>query len=434
MDKFIASIDELESVVSTIGVASTPDSITVLSNGVSKTETKLISSIKVLTKTSTLVTRFRTSVPDGYEGQSVTIATKSAVFNGTLEALAALKADIYNALDDDGQFYLGVEGKAQVAVPVLSDEPEEVKMGVPLVQFILTAEANNKLIRKGLASTNAKGKDGVQNGILTINTLTGDINAFSTDSFQFAWADVKAQLPEMPDDERAQKVKAKMEAEMAAYSEATGGKQTAEALVVNIPHDEIVRLRQLTAGAKKITYFVDRTHVSVQIDNNIIYTFTQGLTSRVIPSALLPNIKKMEEQAELVELDNVALADAIELHNKIMSLKGKSAKAAVELSVSEDGIEAVSEGVSNNIKVAKLTGDSNFRVDGSYLKTALSLMDKGNLVIEVAEKIVFLKNGTIEAADSSAVIGIMQATAPAEEKEEGEETETDEGKDENPSE
>lgn len=416
---FTATLDNMSAIRDIIGTVSTPDSVVVIDYGAQKVGDpengeQLLAVVKVLGKTSTLMGRVLTGVPEGFEGQPVEVAVKAPLFLNALDALAVYKADISSYVGESS-FSLGVEGTgARIAVPTLAEVPLEVKAGVPVVQFTLAPSDNMKMLRKGLSFTAAKGGvDGLQNGVLSIDTTTGKFRSFSMDGVNLAWAFHDGKLPEVPEgNERAKALLDSMNAAMKAYSEKTGGKQTAEHLMVCIPHDEIGCLSRLTAGAKQIVYAVDETHISVMVDNSIAYTLTQGATAVADPDKYIPLMEKMAANAVSVEVDTQKFLQDVDFHLKADG----ASKTVVDYDVTKDGIKSGAETSVSTVKFDAATGEASFRVNGAHLKEALSEVNKGKLVIQISDAVVLLKNGTLDAIDESCVIGLAQVrkTEPAE--------------------
>ena len=435
--------EELAALVTKLGIVSTPDAATVLTNAAGKTDTNLLSSVKVLTNVSTLTTRLHTDIPEEYEGgKGEPIQMRSSKYEGTLKALLPLGADIYSTVDEDGKPYLGVEGKAKVAIETIDELPPEVKPGQPLIQLALSGAENTKMLRQGLSSTAAKGSDGTQNGILTINALSGVISAFSMDGNQFSWATVQAKIPQVPEgNEKALAMKQAMDDALTKYCDEHEG-QAPEAFNVNIPRDEIMRLRQLTSGAKTVIYCIDEAHATVQIDSSTLYTFTLARTSRVNPAVFIPKLTRFEDAAVKVEFDNADLTAAVDGQNNLLSLYGDTKKVPITINVPEtEGkgeLVVATPHAEYRVPFTETTGEAVANVSVAYTKAALSLVAKGNTVLEIAPGIVFLKNGTLAETDDSAVVGFSQV-APKQVSETSDEeakdgVETDEASDETPAE
>lgn len=476
--KFFASNEELSEIVSNVQVVSNtePDTKVLLVNGAeATTKDRLITTVKVLSKTSSLTLRYHTDKPQGYKGDAEAIAVKASDFTGTIGALFKANSDIYTEIRNS-TLYAGLPGGlGEVHMNAVSDVPPELVITDKFMEVGLKAADNAKLLRMGLASTASKGDGGIQNGIVTINAETGSINGFSTDSYQFSSSDVagivppKMEKPEDPVDpgedaspeEKAAYEKAVFVAEkykeyvamktnLSKYCNEVEG-QIPEALESNIPNDEIIRLRKFAAGGKRFIYTLDKGHISFQVDNKLLYVFTKARTGRVKPASFVPKLLSFEAMAQSVELDNQAFADIVEVQSKLMALHNETKKLPIKVDLATVEKQDKEGNTTNYITVSSSSGEflvpytaKTEPVDGvtdavallsvDNLTSALSLMAKGNLIIEVAPKIVFLKNGTLDDPDASSFIGLSQVPAPQTEEEASDEVKTDDGKTDAPAE
>ena len=405
-----AEIVELSKLI--VAVSDKDSSVSITFGARKSADDKLEAIVKVLSSKSTLMFRIHTNVPDTYEGEKVSIAAKASVFNGILEALLPYKADVTASIED-GRLFIGVSGKARFECPILSELPTEVTPSNPIIQFALDSSAQKKLIRAGLSCTSASDDKGLQNACLRINARTAEIIGFSTDSYFSEITSVKGSLPDIGNDERRKAIAAKMQDELKAYCEKTG--QNPDKVVINIPHDEVARLKALTQGAAKIGYVIDANHVSVMINNAVAYTFTQGANPTYDMELATKKIEAME--SESLQIDNEALARAVDVHNKVERITGIPGQYPVLFSVDNDEliIKSGAEGVNaTSVAISKKTGTCNGAINGAVLTRALSLADKGNLVMKVIPSaMVVLYPGTLDNFDHTSFVSVMQVNTAA---------------------
>lgn len=406
-----AEIVELSKLI--VAVSDKDSSVSITFGARKSADDKLEAIVKVLSSKSTLMFRIHTNVPDNYEGEKVSIAAKASAFNGILEALLPYKADVTTSIED-GRLFIGVSGKARFECPILSELPTEVTPSNPIIQFALDSGAQKKLIRAGLSCTSASADEtGCQNACLRINAGTAEIIGFSTDSYLSEITSVKGSLPDIGNDERRKAIAAKMQDELKAYCEKTG--QNPDKVVINIPHDEVARLKALTQGAAKIGYVIDANHVSVMINNAVAYTFTQGAKSPMDIELVAKKLETME--GENLQIDNEALARAVDVHNKVVHITGTPGKDPVLFSVDNDEliIKSGAEGVNaTSVAISKKTGACNGACNGAVLTKALSFADKGNLVMKVIPSaMVILYPGTLDNFDHTSFISVMQVNIAA---------------------
>ena len=409
-----AEMVELSKLVATV---SDKDTSVVITFGAGKAaDDKLVAVVKVLSGTSTLMFRIHTTVPDSYEGEKVQIAAKASAFNGILDAVLPYKADVTTTVED-GKLYIGVAGKARFECPILAEIPTEVTPSNPIIQFSLDDASQKRLIKSGLSCSSAAADEtGCQNACLRINSETAEIIGFSTDGYLSEVTSVKGKLPNVGDDEKRKAMKEKMDESLKEYCKKTG--QDANKLVINIPHDEVTKLKALTSGAAQIGYVIDANHVSVMVNNAVAYTFTQGAKSPMDVELVAKKLESFEGQS--LQLDNEALSRAVDVHNKVVGIVGTPGKDPILFSVEGDNlvIKSGSDGVNaTNVDIAKKSGDCDGALNGAILTKALSLADRGNLVVKVVPSMVILYAGTLDNIDTSSMIFVMQVNVAAKEAE-----------------
>lgn len=425
---YFSKFEEMTGTREIIGAVSGPDAVVKIVNGAGKSGSGLCSLITVVDANRALNMRIHTSLPEGFEGEKETVAVKASQFTGVLDALLPYKADVGNGTNAEGRYFLEVKGKARVEVNTLAETPAEVKVADPIFAFSLDSPENSKLLKRGLSCSadSATAMQGSQNGVLVIDTTTGKMVSFSMDGNMFSRAEITGKLPKAPegDGERAEKARAVMAAQkeaLKAFLEKNG--QQEDRLTIAIPHDEIARLRALTQGAKTIQWQIDATHVSVCVNSAVIYTFTQGATIPADVDALMGKLSQIP--GEKVQVDNDALTRGVELHNKIISLNKKSGRSPVKIEVgTQITCHSGADGATvSAVPIGGKTGECEFYVTGQLFRTALGLMPKGNLVLDIKPQIVLFMAGTEENVDKTAAVGLMQVNPSVLQKEEESEEE-----------
>ena len=415
---FVATNSEMVELSKLISTVADKDSSIAITFGAGKAaDDKLVAVVKVLSGRSTLMYRVHTNVPDNYEGEQVAIAAKASAFNGILDAVLPFKSDVTIGIGE-GKMVIGVYGKARFDCPILSEMPQEVKPSAPIAQFALDDKSQRRLIRSGLSCSSASAdENGFQNACLRINTKTADITGFSTDGFLSEITFVKGSLPDIGKDEKKKAMKEAMDKALSEYCEKTGQKE--DALVINIPHDEVTRIKALSQGAAKTGYVIDANHVSIMVNNAIAYTFSQGAKSPMDVELVSKKLDTFDGQS--LQLDNDALAKAVEVHNKVVGVVGTPGKDPVLFSANDDKliIRSGEGGVNaSTVDVAKMTGECDGALNGAIFTKALSLADKGNLVVRVIPGVVVLNAGTLDKVDKSSMVCVMQVNVAARKAEE----------------
>ena len=127
---------------------------------------------------------------------------------------------------------------------------------------------------------------------------------------------------------------------------------------------------------------------------------------------LIDKIRGMD--GEWLKVDTEAFKKGVDFQNAIISLS--KGDLGINFKSDATGLVAVSGngGTKSHVDVSEKTGDVEFSVFGQPFSTALSFMDKGNLVVKVipGQFVVFM-NGTIEEPDETAIVGVGQKQAAA---------------------
>lgn len=377
-----------------------------------------VSEVIAASKTSTLETRFPAKASDTYEGGTdySVVVGDGKEFLGVLGKLLEFGGEISQVVSEadyvlttDG----GSAGKAAVRVATTTDEPEVVKMGKPIYGLLLGVDpakkeqgnSNNKLLKKGLSFCSATSSEtSLSAATVEIDTTTGRVVGFSSNGASLSWTEVKSlETPALKgfNESAAEALK--------AYCEKS--KMDPKHLTIRIPRDEVAKVRALTAGASSVQWLIGETTVKV-IAGNLAYTFTQAAASAMNVGGLIDKIRAMD--GEWLKVDTEAFKKGVDFQNGIISLS--KGDLGINFKSDATGLVAVSGngGTKSHVDVSEKTGDVEFSVFGQPFSTALSFMDKGNLVVKVipGQFVVFM-NGTIEEPDETAIVGVGQKQAAA---------------------
>ena len=420
--KYFFTNSTVENTNNVLATVSTKDTVTELSIGLKDLGDKLLATANVTAVGEQVSLNIPCKKPKDWDGQAVTIGVKSQTFQTVMASLLRFKEDVYIDITD-GVVRTGVAGKAEVTLDVVSELPDKIEGGDVLLQFVMKDADLQSFIKRGLMTGSLDTRDdGTHNAVVSINVSDGEergaVTGFSTTRFITSLAKSKAQLPKAPEgNEKAAAQIQAMDEALSKYLEKTGQDRTS--LNVVMPVNSVKHLQILSAGQTQVLFSLTEKYVTVALGNVGLYTFRQGAKAPARSEMIEALVGKDTEGAVTAGFDAGTLTNAVSFINDMDRLDGTFGRKAVKLTVKDNGMLMISgngDKAETNVKVLNGGGDSEAYLNGTLLKDALNVVDKGNLVISFGGSTVVFRNGTSDNISDAGFVFLMKATPDSDEE------------------
>ena len=366
---------------------------------------KELCGLRLTTAHEQLMMQFAAPKPEGYEGKADEILVNASKFAAVLASLNSLKSDVFVDIRDN-ICIVGVDGKAQVPVPLLAEGTEQMKPGQVMFNIQVSTKDFLPFLKKGLMCSDEANSDrGLNNSMMSVNTETGLLTGFSTDGYIVGFSETKAALaPGKNSDAEA--------AALAAYLE---GRETKDVPVL-LPRQTVEHLRVFMQGIESFRLSVTDKHVVACLGNSAIYISVQGATMPIG----IPQVRKiMDAEPEArASLDNGELDKCLSFVNAMNdTINDKPSLPPMKISLGDGFIKAESGlngTLASRAKAAASEGAADLSVNGKLAKIALSYLGKGGVIIGFVKNnnngVLTLSNGNLATGEDGsgklALIGL----------------------------
>lgn len=401
--RYTFNYEVLLNVANRVNVVADKDANILLSFGARDLNENVLCGARITTATEQIATQFTCAKPEGFkEGNE--LAVSASMFCGIIFNLSSLKSDIYFDIDN-GTCLVGIEGKAQVPLPLLTKATDPMKNGETLFNLTLKGSDFLNFLKGGLLfSSETASANGLNNSVIAINTVTGEMTGMSTDKFIIGYSTMTGAMTPSKDAEKEKEA-------FKAYCEKKS--VSPEEVVVLLPRGCVDHLKTLLSGSETFRMRVDETHVMFLVGNSLLYTAVQGATLPM-PVNQAKSIMAMEPESR-ASVDSDDMEKGVSFINSMNELSGKKGPMPVRLSLDNGFIRSESGAagaLKATIKVAASAGECDgLCVNGKFVKTSLSYLRKGGVIVGfVTDKLLLLTlaNGNLsEGEDGKAKIAIM---------------------------
>ncbi len=424
--KYSMSVEQIGAVVSKISAIADKDSSVLLSFGAKDMGEKILCGARVTTSHEQVALRFMIDKPAGFSGKAEEICVKAQMFTGIVNSLMTLKSDVY--IDINGEKAMGiagVEGKAQVPIPLIAESTAAIATEKPLFNVTLKGAEFLNFLRTGLlcSAESATSGNGSNNSVIIVNTTNAELTGYSTDGNVIGYSKLTGQMAPAKD---AEKEKAAFD----AYCSEKNVKP--DEVAVLIPRLSIDHIKNLVANVEAIRLCVGEKHVVLMLGNSCIYSTVQGATMPC-PLALVKEIMGADPDSRC-SFDSEEMERCVNFVTSMSELtSAKAGLSPIRLTL-KDGFVNASSVAENNlnskVKVAVSDGEGEMPVNGKFVKAALSSLRKGGVVmsfVEARAPIVTFANGNMsEGEDGKGKIAVMSVKVAEPEEESEEEATTEE--------
>lgn len=405
--KYIFSNETVGIINSTLGVVSTKESTTVLSLGAEDLGETVKCNATVTSAGEQISLNFASKKPE--EWAPVKVGVKSSDLSAACSSLLSFGEEIY--LDvTDGQVTVGVSDKANVRLDTL-DIPQQMEGENELMIVMMTASDFNSFLKKGLQSgVNQPSSDGTGNAVMVIDATNGEIRGFSTNKVLTSKSKSTVNFPVAPEGDEGLKARIEaMDKALDEYCEKNSREKSAIPIV--LPISCVNHMKNLTASQSEVILTVTEKYVSVALGNVGTYTFQQGAQAPVAEQILDTVIEQESGEATRLQFDATALINAVTFINEMDKIGNGAGKNAIRLTVA-DGKLKIASATGNKAgtslaPVAAEGADKEMLVNGLFLRDAINVLDKGNLVISFGKRTVMVQNGSLKDGISDAGIAFI---------------------------
>lgn len=308
------------------------------------------------------------------------------------------------SVDENGKTF--VEAQMRTSLTALDETPEEIKEGTPYAIFHMDKDDLDDLLRKGCGAAEDSASASFELALSGDNA--GRIMALSIDggAYKFNEAVTQATFPEMPD-----AVKAAVEKALEKYL-GEHADQSAESIRFAVGKKDLVNMTKLLAlvdNGADLQLDEDGKHLTALFNAQIKYVCTLSADT---PREVAKFIGGMAGQTgPEVQIDRDDLSKAVS--NQLTVQNFRKDKGGITTTVGEDNILLVTGQDADtrqrllNIKTSDDAAGKTVTFNGLLLKSALSQLNAGNVVLRITPGPVLLMNGTIDAPATGVMIGIM---------------------------
>ncbi len=423
--KYTIKYETVNEMAGNISIVANKDAAVVLSFGFKELGEKVANALRITTIHEELSMQFACDKPVGYDGKPSKIIVKASLLSTVLASLMSQKGDVFFDITETG-LVIGVEGKAQVPVPVMAEATSAMTGGTPMLCLSLSGKDFMEFLRKGLmcaSDGNDNNRPGLTNAVMIINSETGEMQGASTDQYRMGYAVMKGVVsPNKTNPEKEQEA-------LKAYCEKTGT-SPAEVPVI-LPKQIVEHIKTLVGNNDAFRMILDEHTVSLVLGGNkALYKAVQGATQ---PLAMGIMKQTVDTETEVkASLDCEELEKAVSFMNAMNDATSSNGKVfPIRFGVKNGSLIAEgskSELLRSAVKVDSKGEDDVFvTVNGKFVKSILSLLKKGGVVIGLTNSrmpLVTFANGTIAKGEDGT--GKLVLVGTSDSAIESEETETDE--------
>lgn len=408
--KFIVNNNVLSSVIKVVEQLKKPESKVVLALGGGDEGANVACALRITTDAEQANYNFLAKKPEDWDGSAIITPVDASNFCTAVKSVLAFNEDVY--LELSGTILeIGILGKAKTSLPIESQIPQEITPLQFLYLFEIGGTELSNLLSKGCAFTSeAVDEKGCHNAILKLMPKTDEVKACSTDGYIIGVTKVKANFVKATDEKSKAKVEA-LENALSEYCKAHS-EQDKDNFNVIIPREAVQHLGRFIEGQQKVIVYVDARFVHVAIGGRtMMYTIKQAGSQVANVDSVFESYIVSDEKAKFCA-DSQVLRNTISFINTNNALVEDKDKKYTLLPIKEGEVLVAKSGIADKvesvIKASDIKGEQLVAFNGKLVESALSALNKGNVVMYAGTRHIALFNGTIDKVDFDSFVFIFQ--------------------------